>query len=264
MIEALYTTDYLQLGNFLWLFLVLSSLIFARYLVLSAAFHKAFRNSLHAVLGNRDLIKAPLDWTQAKKEIWYSFISSVIFAFTAIAMIIGWQKGYVKLYTSADSTYGWWYIPFSLILVLFLHDTYYYWLHRLFHVKSVYRRVHRVHHKSIKTSAFTSFSFHPFESIAQAIIIPLLLLFIPLHFYAFVGLLVFMTLSAIINHLGVEVYPSGKVGNWLGKWFIGATHHDQHHRKFLVNYGLYFTFWDRWMGTEARDFMDNFKKAVQP
>lgn len=263
MIEDLLTTNYLLRDNFLRLFLVLSGLIFLRYILLSAAFHQAFRISMRSALGNRDLIRAPLNRSQAKKEIWYSFVSSVIFALTAIAMIIGWQKGYIKLYTSSDPGYPWWYIPVSLIGVLFLHDTYYYWMHRLFHHKSVYKLVHRVHHKSIKTSAFTSFSFHPYESLAQAIIIPLLLLLIPLHFYAFIALLVFMTVSAIINHLGVEVYPSGKFGAWLGKWLIGATHHDQHHRKFLVNYGLYFTFWDRWMGTEASDFEDNFNKAVQ-
>ncbi len=263
MIETLYTTDYLKLGNFLWLFLVFSSLIFLRYLLLSAVFHHAFRTSLQSVLGNRDLVKVKLDKVQAKKEIGYSFVSSVIFSLIAIAMIIGWQKGVVKIYTEVDSAHPWWYIPVSLILILFLHDTYYYWLHRLFHLKSVYKKVHLVHHKSIRTSAFTSFSFHPFESVAQAIAIPLTLLFIPLHIYAFVGLLIFMTLSAMVNHLGVEVYPSGKLGTWFASWFIGATHHDQHHRKFLVNYGLYFTFWDRWMGTEATDFEDNFKKAVE-
>jgi sterol desaturase/sphingolipid hydroxylase (fatty acid hydroxylase superfamily) len=263
MIEKIYTTDYLELGNFLWLFTVLSSFIFVRYLLLSAAFHQAFRNSLHSVLGNRDLLKVKLDREQAKKEIGYSFISSIIFAIIAVAMIIGWQHGIVKIYAETDSAHPWWYIPISLMLILFLHDTYYYWLHRLFHVKTVYKKVHRVHHKSIKTSAFTSFSFHPFESVAQAIAIPITLLFIPIHIYAFLGMLIFMTLSAIVNHLGVEVYPSGKAGAWFGKWFIGATHHDQHHRKFLVNYGLYFTFWDRWMGTEAPDFEENFKKAVE-
>jgi sterol desaturase/sphingolipid hydroxylase (fatty acid hydroxylase superfamily) len=263
MIESILTTDYLQWDNFLWIFAVLSFFIFLRYFLLSAVFHHAFRTSLQSVLGNRDLVKVKLDRTQAKKEIWYSFISSVIFAFIAIAMIIGWQRGVVKIYTEVNSTYPGWYIPLSVLLILFLHDTYYYWLHRLFHLKSVYKKVHLVHHKSIRTSAFTSFSFHPFESVAQAIALPMTLLIIPLHLYAFLGLLIFMTLSAIINHLGVEVYPSGKVGAWMGKWFIGATHHDQHHRKFLVNYGLYFTFWDRWMGTEANDFEENFKKAVQ-
>jgi len=64
-------------------------------------------------------------------------------------------------------------------------------------------------------------------------------------------MLLIMTISATINHAGVEIYPSGKYGKWFGHWIIGATHHDQHHRKFNYNFGLYFTFWDKWMGTES-------------
>jgi sterol desaturase/sphingolipid hydroxylase (fatty acid hydroxylase superfamily) len=59
-----------------------------------------------------------------------------------------------------------------------------------------------------------------------------------------------MTISAIINHGAVEIYPKSERLGWIQKWIIGATHHDLHHRKFLFNYGLYFTFWDRIMGTE--------------
>jgi sterol desaturase/sphingolipid hydroxylase (fatty acid hydroxylase superfamily) len=62
-----------------------------------------------------------------------------------------------------------------------------------------------------------------------------------------------MTLSATVNHAGVEIYPSGKFGKWFKKWVIGATHHDAHHKKFNFNYGLYFTFWDRLMKTELEE-----------
>jgi hypothetical protein len=36
-----------------------------------------------------------------------------------------------------------------------------------------------------------------------------------------------------------------------GKWLIGATHHSLHHKQFKYNYGLYFTFWDKWKKTES-------------
>lgn len=263
MIEKIFATDYLQLNNFLVLFSILSGIIFVRYIILSAAFHYYFRIFMKSVLGSRKLFNASLNPSQAKKEVYYSFISSILFGFVSVLMIIGWQKGIVKMYTSADLTYSWWYIPISIIIILLLHDTYYYWLHRLFHKRSVYKSVHKVHHESIETSAFTSFSFHPFESLFQAVIIPVLMLFIPLHVYAFIGLLIFMTISAVINHLGVEIYPSGIFGNWFAKWFIGATHHDHHHRNFRVNYGLYFTFWDRMMGTEIADMRDYHKRLVK-
>jgi uncharacterized protein (DUF2147 family) len=33
-------------------------------------------------------------------------------------------------------------------------------------------------------------------------------------------------------------------------WFNTTMHHDLHHQDGRSNYGLYFTWWDRWMGTE--------------
>jgi sterol desaturase/sphingolipid hydroxylase (fatty acid hydroxylase superfamily) len=40
----------------------------------------------------------------------------------------------------------------------------------------------------------------------------------------------------------------------LGRWFIGPAHHSVHHRKYTVHYGLYFTFWDKLLGTQDPDY----------
>lgn len=37
-------------------------------------------------------------------------------------------------------------------------------------------------------------------------------------------------------------------------WWNTTTHHDLHHQRGRSNYGLYFTWWDRWMGTEHPDY----------
>ena len=160
--------------------------------------------------------------------------------------------GFTAIYLDINA-YPLWYLPIGVFITLFIQDTYYYWIHRWMHKPSVYRYIHKIHHKSVHTSVFTAFSFHPFETVLQAVILPLIVLFIPLHFYAFLFTLLIMTISATINHAGVEIYPSGKYGKWIGKWIIGATHHDKHHRKFNYNFGLYFTFWDKWMGTESQE-----------
>jgi len=76
-------------------------------------------------------------------------------------------------------------------------------------------------------------------------------------------MLIIMTVSATINHLDIEIYPKGFEKHWLGKWLIGATHHSQHHAKFLTNYGLYFTFWDKWMNTESPDFEELFREKTK-
>jgi sterol desaturase/sphingolipid hydroxylase (fatty acid hydroxylase superfamily) len=53
-----------------------------------------------------------------------------------------------------------------------------------------------------------------------------------------------------MGHAGVELMPRTLADSrWFG-WINATTHHDLHHSSFHHNYGLYFTWWDRLMGTE--------------
>ena len=71
-----------------------------------------------------------------------------------------------------------------------------------------------------------------------------------------------MTISSVINHLDIEIYPKGFNNTIPGRWFIGATHHSLHHKQFKYNYGLYFTFWDKRKKTESPLFKQLFEKAT--
>lgn len=193
--------------------------------------------------------KRPVESKQIRYEIYYSIVSAVIFAFFGVGTYWLWLEGKTAVYEDLGQ-YPVWYVPLSIMLVLFIQDTYYYWIHRWMHIPKIYKYFHKVHHNSVHTSVWTSFSFHPLETILQAIILPIIIIFLPLHTYAILAILLIMTISATINHAGVEIYPKGRYSRWFGKLVIGATHHDVHHRRFLCNYGLYFTIWDRLMGTE--------------
>lgn len=190
---------------------------------------------------------------QDLREIGWSLLTSLIFAVLAMAVMLAFQNGHTLIYTNLRAFPLWWY-PVSIVLVLFLHETYYYWLHRWMHRPGVYQLVHKTHHDSITTSPWTAFSFHPLESTLQAIVIPVVVFMLPLHTSAVLLLLIIMTLSSAINHLNTEIYPHDFDRHWLGRWLIGATHHSLHHAQFRFNYGLYFTFWDKWMKTESPDF----------
>ena len=250
-------TDYTQLDAFIYLFLILSVIIFGRYLVMSGLYHRWIYEPIAKRIPSRVLSLYHKIGPQQRREIYYSLIGSLIFGLMAVLMIMAWQKGWTKIYLDWND-YPIWYLPLSLLLVMALHETYYYWLHRWLHIPRIYRLVHQIHHDSISTSVWTSFSFHPIESFLQAIIIPLIVLVVPIHIAVLLFLLILMTISAIINHAGVEIYPRGTNRHWLGKWIIGASHHDMHHRKFLTNYGLYFTCWDKWMDTESEEFNQYF------
>lgn len=187
---------------------------------------------------------------QFRNEVKWSMISSLIFAIAGSIFGCLWQSGYTKIYTSLN-TFGWWYLPVSMIALMFLQETYYYWLHRWMHLPGVFRYVHKVHHDSHITSPWTAFSFHPLEAILQAIFLPIILLIIPAHPVVLITMLMLMTISGFINHLGYEIYPDSFKKHFLGKSLIGATHHARHHKQYKFNFGLYFTYWDKWLRTES-------------
>jgi sterol desaturase/sphingolipid hydroxylase (fatty acid hydroxylase superfamily) len=259
--EFLEQIGQLQAPSVLKASLGLFVIIFVRYLLFSGVYHHFFHSWLGDKFRKRFISVSHLKPEQIKKEIYRSALSAIIFTILGMGMLILWYRGYTAVYTDL-SAYPIWYTILSIPLVLIIQDTFYYWLHRWMHLPRIYRKVHKDHHLSLQTSAFTSFSFHPLESLLQAIVFPFLTLWMPLHLGVILGILMFMTLTAAINHGGVEIYPSSWSRHWLAKWLIGATHHDDHHRKFTFNYGLYFTFWDKWMGTEAPEYEERFEQLT--
>ena len=194
---------------------------------------------------------------QFHREVGWSLIASGIFTALSILTFYGYQRGYTKIYTEI-AQYGMLYFLISIATYLVMYETYYYWLHRWMHKPRIFRIVHKVHHESMHTSAFTSFSFHPIEAFLQFIFLPLMVFIMPIHYFALGAILLLMTISAIINHAGVEVYPKRFYRHPIGRWLIGSSHHDLHHKEFKTNYGLYFTFWDRWMRTESNRYAQHF------
>lgn len=235
--------------------------IFGRYVLIAALFHYLFKVKYASFFQEREVNARARRPQQHWREIGYSFITAVIFALIGTGMIVAWQKNYTKIYTHFDDYPRWWFVV-SIVLVLFIHETYYYWLHRWMHHPKVYKWVHKAHHDSITTSAWTSFSFHPLESILQAVVLPVLMFIIPVHYVAIGIILLVMTTTSVINHLNTELYPKDFQRHWFGKWWIGATHHSLHHSQFKYNFGLYFTFWDKWAGTESPDFVKLFDKKT--
>lgn len=229
-----------------------------RYFLVAGTFYAIFYLFFSKKWAHRKISNKSFPRKQFLKELQWSLITSLIFAITGAFLALGWQKGYIPVYTSMEE-YGIFYFFFSILTLMIIHETYYYWLHRLMHHPKVYKMVHKVHHDSITTSPWTAFSFHPIEGFLEAIILPLMLLFIPVHLYALITYLTIMTLSSVINHLNIEIYPSKFHQHWLGKWLIGASHHSLHHSQFRFNFGLYFTFWDKWVKTESPDFNNLFE-----
>jgi sterol desaturase/sphingolipid hydroxylase (fatty acid hydroxylase superfamily) len=187
---------------------------------------------------------------QIRSEILWSISGALIYAIPAGVLAWGWQeRGWTQIYSDV-SDFPWWWLPISVFVYLFLHDSWFFWTHRLMHVPSIYKRMHAVHHASREPTAWAAMSFHPWESISGAILVPALVLTIPIHYGALLVVLSVMTIMGVTNHMGWELFPRWIVHGPLGRWLITASHHQLHHEKYLCNFGLYFRFWDRLCGTD--------------
>ena len=184
---------------------------------------------------------------QIKKEILYSIITFLIYS-TGIWAFLYWTKHEMtKQYVDLDG-YGLIYYTLSIVIMFLIHDTYFYWTHRLMHHPRIFKFVHRIHHTFDNPTPWTSFAFHPFEAIISIGIIPIIIFTIPYHQTALIIFVTGLTFNNIIIHLGYEL-PDPMKSN---KYRNTALDHDLHHNGIIKNYGLYFNFWDKLMGTFQR------------
>jgi sterol desaturase/sphingolipid hydroxylase (fatty acid hydroxylase superfamily) len=249
------------------MFVLLTIIVFlvvaGRYFLIAGIFHAVFYVAGSRKWSHRRLGKTPVKPGQFHKEVKWSLITSSLFALVGALTTVAWQKGYTRIYLDIYE-YSLWWLPASLLISMLIHETYYYWLHRWMHRPRVFKILHKVHHDSNTTSPWTAFSFHPLEGVLQAVILPLTILILPMHMYVLLAQLTLMTFSSVINHLEIEIYPANSHKNLIGKWLIGATHHSLHHKQFKFNYGLYFTFWDKWKKTESPTYETLFEEKTAP
>lgn len=188
---------------------------------------------------------------QIRREIGWSLASAAIYGVPAGVVAWGWQeRGWTLIYTGW-SDYPIWYAPLAPLLFLLLHDTWFYWTHRLMHRPALFRLMHAVHHDSRPPTAWAAMSFHPFEALTGALVIPALVFLIPIHAGMLGLVLAIMTVMGVTNHMGWEMFPKAFVHSRAGKWVITASHHHRHHEAYQCNFGLYFRIWDHLCKTDS-------------
>lgn len=192
------------------------------------------------------------------REIIYSIITSFVFAGVGYLVFLTPAVNYTQAYFKIEER-GVGYLITSVFLIILVHDTYFYWMHRLMHHQAVYRWVHKVHHLSTNPSPWAAMAFHPIEAIIEAGIIVVVVCMFPVHPLAIGIFLLFMMVYNVYGHLGYELYPAGFANSVIGRWINTSVNHNQHHQYFKGNYGLYFLFWDRIMGTIRLDYEDRFE-----
>jgi sterol desaturase/sphingolipid hydroxylase (fatty acid hydroxylase superfamily) len=138
--------------------------IFFRYLVFAGLAFLLFYRFGHTFFRHLKIQNRTAEQRHMLAEILHSGYSALIFGLIGVGLYFMRTAGYTEIYTDWNA-YGAWYIPISFLLLLVLHDTYFYWVHRLMHHPRLFNRLHRVHHQSFNPTPWASLSFHPLEAI---------------------------------------------------------------------------------------------------
>ncbi len=195
------------------------------------------------------------------REIAYSVFTISLFAFIPLFFLMNESvRVHTTFYSDMDK-YGrvWFWAAFPVML--FMHDTYFYWTHRLMHHPRLYPYFHRVHHLSVNPSPWAAYAFHPLEAVVEVGIFIVFLFTIPVHKLHFFLFFLFSIVYNVYGHLGWELYPKGFARTAVGRWINTSVSHNQHHKFAKGNYGFYFLFWDRLMGTVRQDYEEDYDRV---
>jgi sterol desaturase/sphingolipid hydroxylase (fatty acid hydroxylase superfamily)/uncharacterized protein (DUF2147 family) len=188
-----------------------------------------------------------------RREIFASLRTALIFSVAGFAMYLGANAGWLTIYPDFSER-GPIYFALTLVAMIIAQDAYFYWTHRAMHHPRLFRTFHWTHHKSKTPTPWTAYAFDAPEALVMVAFVPLWAVLVPMHELAIFAFVTWQIVRNVMGHAGVEIYPvSGKPSALFG-WWNTTTHHDLHHQSGRSNYGLYFSWWDRWMGTEHPDY----------
>lgn len=226
-------------------------------LLMSAILYFTHRTSLRArIIQSRKA--APADY---RRELLASL--RTVFVYAAVATPALWlsRNGYLAgRYDGAASV---WVVAGFVVALLVAHDTWFYWTHRAMHSRLLFKRFHRLHHRSITPTPFTAYAFEWTEAAVQALFVIIWISIIPTPWIAVFLFLGIMIVRNVWGHCGTELHPRGMADHRFWGNVTTTTHHDLHHNgSFSHNYGLYFTWWDRLMGTEHPRYREIFREVT--
>lgn len=131
----------------------------------------------------------------------------------------------------------------SLVLTIFLEcliaTVYqsvveYYW-HRLMHLRFFYINLHKYHHFYKSPEPWDDMYIHPLEAFGYYCILYGPPYLFSLHYYSFIAYMIIMGICGVLDHSGIKFEVP---------YLYNTIDHDNHHKKFEVNYSFPFPFMD--------------------
>jgi sterol desaturase/sphingolipid hydroxylase (fatty acid hydroxylase superfamily) len=219
---------------------------------------------LRPVLGARKIREQTPPARQLLTELMFSLRSMAIFATVGALLTLMYRAGFYPLTAFADAWGPVWFGVSILAGVVGL-DAWFYWSHRLIHDPRFFRRFHRRHHRSFNPSPFTAYSFDVGEALVLVGFVVVWPMVFPMPSSAMQWVMLYQIVTNTLLHSGYELMPARRDGRPMLDFIVTTTHHDLHHAQAGWNYAAWFTWWDRWCGTEHPEYLARYAaKAWSP
>lgn len=156
-------------------------------------------------------------------------------------------NGHIAVRTSIPSLFT---VVWQLIACMFTEDFVFFWTHYLLHTRWLYIHIHKKHHIFKQPTGLVSVLADPLESLFQNQLGVWLAPFLIKEKHVFtlclwLSIRVYQTINA---HSGYDIPYMGP--QYYFPWLMsGSLQHDYHHQHARMNYGSFFTLWDRLMKT---------------
>lgn len=201
---------------------------------------------------------------QLLTELLFSLRSMIVFATVGVGLAYLYRAGLYPLARIADGWGPTWF-AFSLVAGIVGLDAWFYWSHRLMHDPRLFRRFHRRHHRSNNPSPFTAYSFDIPEALTLIGFVVVWPWVFPMPSNAMQWVMLYQIVTNTLLHSGYELMPARRDGRPMLDFIVTTTHHDMHHAQAGWNYAAWFTWWDRWCGTEHPEYHARYAaKAWRP
>ena len=248
-----------------YLLVSLAIFLFAciRYLVMTSGYYAVVYKWFEARFAKYKINPEKPSVSDMVHEIKWGLANKINFFFYGLLIYGLYDHGYLALYFEWDA-YPWWYGWMIIPVLLFLHDTYFFWSHYLMHKEPIRRWTHlNVHHEVVNVSPFSAFSVHPAEGFLELAFRPVILVLIPMHPIT-LGIFLIITFSLnVIGHSGYEFFPRGYTTSAWTRFGSSASFHYLHHKNGSTNFGLFLCFWDRMMGTMNPEYDEFFEQKAK-
>lgn len=200
-------------------------------------------------------VTAPPD-SPAASEVALVLVTVLLNTAITTAGLILYRRGIVHFRRDVG-----WRALADIPILLVVMDFAMYFLHRLAHVRPLYRLLHAAHHRYENPRPATLFVLNPFETLAFG---TLWLVVIAVYPTSWLGMSIYLALNVAfgaIGHLGTEPLPRGWLRIPLARQLATSTFHAQHHQAGHHNFGFYTLVWDRLFGTLSPRYQEDFRAA---